>query len=309
MQIDNPLVSIIMTSYNHAKYINAAFESIRTQTYPNWELICVDDGSSDKSLEVIQKWKVKLGEKLIVLTHQGHANLGIVPSHLSALSKARGSFIAYLESDDIWEEDNLNAKLEIFRKNSSIDVVYSKFRPFGVLRGSLYWNIYQHSNTPSLFSKKEIYFFPIFLKRNPVASFSHFIVRKEALDRVPRPKEKELFYDWWCLAHLSQKCLFYRIPKRLVKWRIHKQSANYRRINIEEMRNLYLFIQRLYNSLYLQASFTQINQLTQTHMDIKKTLSVLEKPFWSPEYLGFLLHPISLLRMWFHIVLRKLLLD
>ena len=91
------LVSIIMPSYNTANYIADSIKSIQAQTYTNWELIIVDDCSTDNSVEVIRSFdepRIKLLKNEI--------NSGAAISRNYALREAKGKWIAFLDSDDIW---------------------------------------------------------------------------------------------------------------------------------------------------------------------------------------------------------------
>ncbi len=114
--IDYGLVSIIMPSYNTAKYISESILSILNQSYPNWELIIVDDCSTDKMDAVIQSFLKDNRIKYL----KNDTNLGAALSRNRALKEAKGDWIAFLDSDDIWLKDKLLKQLEFMKDNNYV---------------------------------------------------------------------------------------------------------------------------------------------------------------------------------------------
>jgi len=112
-QIQNlsPLVSVIMPVYNQEQFISVAIKSVLEQTYKDWELIIVDDGSTDNTLEVISKFK----DPRIHLVSQSHVGLeGLDRTYNKALSVSRGDLVAILEGDDFWPFDKLEKQIKAF---------------------------------------------------------------------------------------------------------------------------------------------------------------------------------------------------
>jgi len=107
-----PLVSILTPTYNQEKYINQCIESVLAQTFPNWELLIVDDGSLDSTREQVQKFK-DCRITLIEQEHVGISNLRDTYAH--ALERARGSLIAILDGDDWWIAEKLETQTRAFR--------------------------------------------------------------------------------------------------------------------------------------------------------------------------------------------------
>src|SRR5687767_7703512 len=100
-----PLVSILIPTYNRLDYLREAVGSVLRQTYENWELIIVDDGSTDDT----RAWVLSLAEpriRLITIPHSG--NLGLVRNR--GIAEARGELIAFLDSDDAFEPHKLAAQ-------------------------------------------------------------------------------------------------------------------------------------------------------------------------------------------------------
>lgn len=106
------LVSIIMPSYNTAEYISNSIKSIQAQTYSNWELLIVDDCSTDDSIDVIQSFD---DSRIILLKNK--KNSGAAISRNYALREAKGKWIAFLDSDDTWAPEKLERQIKFMVEN------------------------------------------------------------------------------------------------------------------------------------------------------------------------------------------------
>lgn len=109
----NDLVSVIMPSYNTADYISESIKSVQAQTYTNWELIIVDDCSTDNTDEVVVAF---LGDQRIRYL-KNERNSGAAVSRNRALRDAKGRWIAFLDSDDLWVPEKLEMQIGFMEKN------------------------------------------------------------------------------------------------------------------------------------------------------------------------------------------------
>lgn len=109
----NDLVSIIMPSYNTALYIKDSIESVLSQTYTNWELIIVDDCSTDNTDEIVSQYLAD--ERIHYIKND--INSGAAVSRNRALREAKGKWIAFLDSDDLWEPDKLQKQISFMNDN------------------------------------------------------------------------------------------------------------------------------------------------------------------------------------------------
>lgn len=109
----NELVSIIMPSYNTGKFIQETINSVKNQTYNNWELIIVDDGSTDNTDEVVRAIK---DDRIKYIKNK--VNKGAAISRNIALREAKGRWIAFLDSDDLWKEDKLEKQIKFMEDNN-----------------------------------------------------------------------------------------------------------------------------------------------------------------------------------------------
>lgn len=96
-----PLISIITPTYNHEKFIGSCIESIQAQTYTHWELIVMNDGSTDGTAEIVQSYAEK-DSKIIVVNQENKGIFRLGENYNHALSIAQGEYIAILEGDDFW---------------------------------------------------------------------------------------------------------------------------------------------------------------------------------------------------------------
>lgn len=120
---DHGLVSIIMPSHNSANFIAESIESALNQTYLNWELLIQEDGSKDNTIEVIERYARE--EKRIKCVSRQSAK-GAAISRNEALQRAKGRWIAFLDSDDLWLPNKLERQLEFMVKNG-YDFCYHEY--------------------------------------------------------------------------------------------------------------------------------------------------------------------------------------
>jgi teichuronic acid biosynthesis glycosyltransferase TuaG len=108
------LVSIITPSYNSEKFISETIQSVQNQTYKNWELLIVDDFSQDKTVKIIKEFS-KNDNRISVI--ELPENLGTGNARNTALKVAKGRFIAFLDSDDLWKPNKLEKQVDFLLKN------------------------------------------------------------------------------------------------------------------------------------------------------------------------------------------------
>ena len=118
--MNNPLVSIVIPVYNGEKYISETIDSVLNQTISNIELIVVNDGSIDNTMELLlDKQRKDTRIRLI-----NKANSGVCSTRNVGIKNSNGTYIAFLDADDLWESDNLEEKIEAI-KNSGCKWAYS----------------------------------------------------------------------------------------------------------------------------------------------------------------------------------------
>lgn len=141
MSIDTPLVSVIMPAYNQEDFIQSSIESVLSQTYSNWELVVINDGSTDRTKEVVESFS----DQRIILINQ--ENQGVSKTRNNGLAASKGELIAFLDADDLWLPKKLEKQVQQFQTLGEnvgfIHAYYTEFdnrgeyspKPFKHLKG------------------------------------------------------------------------------------------------------------------------------------------------------------------------------
>jgi teichuronic acid biosynthesis glycosyltransferase TuaG len=121
----NKLVSIITPSYNSSKFIVECVNSVISQTFQNWEMIIVDDCSNDNSREIISDFSEKDKRIRFIFLEE---NIGAAAARNIAMKKAKGRYIAFLDSDDLWIKDKLERQIT-FMNDNNIAFSFTSYQP------------------------------------------------------------------------------------------------------------------------------------------------------------------------------------
>lgn len=116
-----PLISVIVASYNYAKYIKETLDSLIRQTNKSFEVIVVDDGSRDQSLLIIEEYANRF-KNIKLYTHPGNQNKGLAETVKLGIEKSNGEYIAFCESDDYWTNNHIESLQDTIQQKS-----FSKF--------------------------------------------------------------------------------------------------------------------------------------------------------------------------------------
>lgn len=146
---DKPLVSIIMPTFNREKIIKKAIDSVLKQSYENWELIIVDDGSSDDTLNLLNQIS---NDKIRIFSHDN--NKGISFARNTALKNASGKYVMYLDSDNQWDSRYVETMVGAFNELPQADAIYSgqllykdsESKPYAVRFGSFNKSLLHNRN-------------------------------------------------------------------------------------------------------------------------------------------------------------------
>lgn len=121
--MEKGLVSIITPVYNGARFVSETIESVLAQTYPQWEMIVVDDGSKDDSAEIVRRYAEE--DARITLLQQ--PNGGSASARNNGIRHAHGQYIALLDADDLWEPQFLTSQLALMREKDAV-LVYASYK-------------------------------------------------------------------------------------------------------------------------------------------------------------------------------------
>lgn len=118
------LVSVIIIFLNAEKFIEGVIKSVFAQTYDHWELLLVDDGSTDTSTDIALRYAEQFPEKVRYLEHANHQNRGMSASRNLGIRNAKGEYIAFLDADDVWLPHKLERQVAILGSQPEVAMVY-----------------------------------------------------------------------------------------------------------------------------------------------------------------------------------------
>jgi glycosyltransferase involved in cell wall biosynthesis len=215
-----PRVTVVVGCYNHARFVEECLDSVRAQTFRDWELIVFDDCSADNSVAVIDRWVHKHRIKCQLIQH-AH-NVGICKSLNEAIRLARGEYISIVAADDAWLPDKLGTQVCLLDDlPATVGVVYSDA-----------YQIDEKGNVlPDMFiaSHRKLDSFPQG-RINEILWGGNFIpamttlVRKTCYDDVGLYDENLSFEDWDMWLRVSEKFDFHFSPQPSARYRIVASS-------------------------------------------------------------------------------------
>lgn len=211
-----PVVSIVIPAYNHAPYVAETIESVLRQTYNQWELIIIDDGSTDETPAIIQGYR---DPRIRTFRHD---NRGLSATLNRGVSLARGKYFAFLPSDDVYEPDKLTVQVEVLEKNPTVGVVFSRQTVIDAQGQPSPETHVQSWFEVSFTTKEEI--FPALFERDFLSTPTH-LLRMECFARVGLFDESLVTtqdYDLWLriLRYYDIRLL----PQALVRMRWHEHN-------------------------------------------------------------------------------------
>jgi cellulose synthase/poly-beta-1,6-N-acetylglucosamine synthase-like glycosyltransferase len=220
----NPLVSVVVTTFNHAPYIEQALESVFSQTYPNVEVIVVDDGSSDETPARLAHFQ----GKIISIRQQ---NQGIAASRNTGVHRSTGEFVAFLDGDDLWEPEKLAmqvAAAQIYPRSGLIVVDGVHFDSTGILAQSL---LDSPHVTGFLASTKGVYVtgscYNLLLEENFISTSSEVMVPTRVLRAVGASDTRfRVSSDYDLYLRIAASYDVTIVKRALTKWRYLPTSAS-----------------------------------------------------------------------------------
>lgn len=214
------LVSIIMPSWNTGKYISESIQSVLAQTYTNWELIIVDDCSTDNTDEVIANFCDKRIRYL-----KNTQNSGAALTRNRALREAKGEWIAFLDSDDIWLPEKLEKQIEFMKKNNYV-FSYHDFEKIDEAGKSLGVTV----TGPEIVTRSMMYNYGY-----PGCLTFMYNAKFMGLVQIKDIKKNN---DYAILLKLCKKADCYLLKENLARYRIRKKSISHDKF-IKKLRSHY----------------------------------------------------------------------
>ncbi|HCH8077766.1 TPA: glycosyltransferase, partial [Acinetobacter baumannii] len=286
-----PLVSIVIPCYNHANFVQDCIQSVIAQTYQNIELIIIDDGSKDGSVEKIQEFIGECEKRFVRFEFRNRPNKGLSATLNEALEWCQGEYFSAIASDDMMLNDKIEIQID-FLKNSIDSTIVGVFGGYNLIDDT-------DAIIKTILKKEKKYVFNEIFLHNFDLPAPTALLKLECVRSVGGYKENLKIEDWYMWLKLTEDnhCLFY-LDKVLVNYRYHESnfSKNLKLMNIERKKVIDYFT---YHKLYKNAD-SKVQWLKATdylYVDKKHALRLFYELFFkkpsqifSKNFLRFMYH-------------------
>mgnify|MGYP003687353709 CR=1 FL=1 len=245
MNTKQDLVSVIMPAFNAEKYIVESINSIINQTYKEWELIIINDGSSDKTASIIKEFSTKDSR---IISLENEENKGLVYTRNRGLKEAKGTFIANLDSDDIAYPERLEKQVEFMVENPQVvllgtacETIDSKGNQIGIEKRAI----------PKEHLKSLLVFSNYFIN-------SSIILRKALVQNCFYQEDFAPAEDYQFFTQIMDNGEIVNLPEVLVKYRIHDQNISVLKKKEQES-SIKRIQEKLLSKIEIKASEEELN--------------------------------------------------
>jgi glycosyltransferase involved in cell wall biosynthesis len=218
-----PTISVVVPAYNEERHIAEALDSVLAQTRSPLEVIVIDDGSTDGTLAVVDRYR----ERVRVIQQE---NRGCPGAFDTGFREAQGEFVALCPADDIWEPEKIEWQQDSLRRHPEVDVVFGAARRFGLGKGD-------HARPARTDVLDGSWLGPEMYRRNLIPDPSAVVRRSLYLDLGGYEPLVGEDYEFWMRA-LASGAVFYFDPRLVVRLREHGGNLSYRALDIWETNHL-----------------------------------------------------------------------
>jgi glycosyltransferase involved in cell wall biosynthesis len=213
-----PLVSVIVNCHNGQKYLAECIRSILNQTYTNFEIIFWDNFSTDNSYKIVNKFKDKRIRKFKIKKFSS-----LYKSRNLAISKSKGKYITFCDTDDLWIKNKLAEQLKLIKKNKNIKLIFSNYFVLNEIKKTKYKKF--EKRVPERFTTQD-------LLNNYTMGILTIMLDKKILKNNSFNPAFNIIGDFDLFIKLSIKFKFHYIQKPLAVYRIHKHNLSLGRHDI-----------------------------------------------------------------------------
>lgn len=263
---NNPVVSVLIPSFNHETYVQESINSIIKQTYKNIELIVIDDGSKDRTWQKIQEMKNACEKRFSRVYFETKENEGRCKTYNKLISLAKGEFIYIIASDDVAKPHAIETEVKFLQENqdyvlvvgdnelinhnslrigwdkhhNSVNISEALYRTFG--------EALQKDNKNIDFNSSKFGMYETFVTKNYIPN--GYLIRKTALDKIGLFTDEAPLEDWWMHLQLSKIGKYKYIDEVLYSYRWHANNT-VKKIDymLDITRKTQLYEKRLVSSL------------------------------------------------------------
>ena len=267
MKQENELISIITPVYNAHNNLEESIHSVIKQSYTNWELILVDDASSDGSLEIIKKY-ANLDNRIKYLHHS--KNKGAALSRNNGLKHSRGRFITYLDSDDYWDKNKLKKQVKFMLKNNYAFtcVAYEKIDANGN-------SLHKIITCPNEINYN-LYLRNTIIQTDCVMFDTKYIPKK--LLKMPNIKKRQDAITWANILKHGYKC--YGLKERLSFYRVLPNSLSSNKISVARV------------NWYWYRKIEKLTLIKAMYCFIGYAFNAIKKRFYYEKYINIIHHMV-----------------
>lgn len=220
-----PTISVVVPAYNAERTILETIQSVQKQTFSDFEIIVIDDGSTDKTVELL---KTVQDSRLKVFSY---SNGGLPVARNRGISQSIGAFITFLDADDLWTSDKLELQLAALQKNPKAGLAYS-------------WTLIMDEKGENFYPGKSLSFegnvYPKLLLSNFIASGSNAMLRREAIESVGEfDAELRSCEDWDYWLRVAPNWHFVVVPKAQI---FYRQSSGAMSSKVDVMEKYHLIV-------------------------------------------------------------------
>lgn len=273
----NNLVSVIIPTYNFAKYVCEAVDSVLKQTYKNFELILVDDGSTDNTLERLKQY----GNRISYLYQE---NKGLASARNKGIKASCGIYIAFLDADDIWLPKKIERQIEILEKDQTVSIVGCGcyfVDDDGIIIGKKFGNTETSRN---------ILLQDLMIRNVMTGSGSGVIVKKDCFDKVgffDESLKSTEDRDMWARIIKYYNAAFVHEPLIKIRLRRNSLSTNVKQMKLSQRKFILKHFNdmnkktkvKAYSYVYLCAANEYYSVSNKWHAAMNAFMAIIKFPF------------------------------
>ncbi len=275
-----PKLSIIVPCYNYAHYLRTSVDSILHQNYPDYELLLIDDGSSDGTWDIMQEYAANHPH---VRTIQHTTNQGIFKSNQTGWKAAQGDYLHFFSSDDFYHPSCLSKVMQLFSDHPALSLVCTDINYYHEPKGTIKTNkLLSRCSEPRIFTPLEMII--IFQSTTFWVPGLTCLVKNETLKKYGHLDPKlENISDWFCFHKIALFEGVGYIPEPLISMRLHDKTYTsiVKRDKKRRRATYHYLLQSLALDKEICEKFKQSGLLTFIFQELKWKLRL------NPRYLGF----------------------
>ena len=239
------LVSIITPAFNCGDYIAETIDSLIKQDYENWECFIVDDFSTDTTAKIVQAYQEK--DIRINLVQSSCNSGGPAKPRNMGLELSKGEYIAFVDSDDVWEIDKLSKQVAFLDANQAVDgcwteakIINESSQVIGAFVSDSKWQRYKNFILLKMFGGLRHWL-------SNVVNINSLVVRHDALNNVSFDTDKRLvaLEDWYFCIQLFKQRNLVKINQQLIRYRVHSASISRHGSDLSRRKSIYMYARAL----------------------------------------------------------------